>query len=159
MWVEEGEESSRQTRAGLHHCGVDVNFEGACHTVRVGKGSEFSILQEQLNEQQLQIETIITSLSKMKSVLDQAGSRSRNPSYQFTTEGLPICLRCWKPGHVLRQCRQGPKQQTSSMPGVHPDSNPAPASTGPSGMGYVGNANGSNETDSPSFKRLTTPHR
>ncbi len=100
-WVEEGERPSGHTRAGLHHCGVDVDVEGACYAVGAGTRSELSVLQEQFNKQQQQIESIIKSLSKLESVLDQPASRPHKPNYQFTTEGLPICLRSRKPGHVL----------------------------------------------------------
>ena len=61
QWVEEGERSSGQGRAGRHHCGVDV-VEGICHAVGFGKGSELSALQEQFKQQQLQIYSIIKSL-------------------------------------------------------------------------------------------------
>ena len=43
-WVEEGEKIPGHTRAGLHHCGADVNVDGACHVVRGGNGSELSVL-------------------------------------------------------------------------------------------------------------------
>ena len=143
-WVEEGERPSGQTRAGLHHCGVDV--EGSCHALGVGKGSEFSALQEQFKRQQSQIDNIMQSLSKIERALDQPAGRPFKPNRQFTPEGLPICLRCQKPGHVLRQCRQGQRPRTSSMPSMQPESDPAPSAVGPSGMGFVNSANVSNET-------------
>lgn len=133
-WVEEGEHPSGQARVGFHHGEVDVNVEGACRAVTAGKGLELSTLQKQLDQQQSQIDKILKSLSKIESVLNQPASRSHNPNYQFTTEGLPICLRCRKPGHVLRQCRQGPRPRTSSMPNLQPEENPAPTIAGPSGM-------------------------
>lgn len=134
-WMEEGERSSGQNRAGLYHCGVDINVEGVCHAVGAGKGTEVSVLQEQLNQQQLQINKILQSLSKIESVLSQSTARPHNPNFQFTPEGQPICLRCRKPGHVLRQCRQGPRPRTASLPNVQSEENPAV--TGQSGMHHI----------------------
>lgn len=102
-WAEEGERPSGQTRVGLNHIEVD-DVEGVCHAVGVGRGYECSVLQEQVKKQQLQIESIIKSLSKLGSVLEFV-SHSNKPNYQFTPEGLPFFLRCQKPGHVLCQCR------------------------------------------------------
>ncbi len=97
-----------------------------------GKELDLSALQEQFHKQQLQIDSILQSLAQIQSALDHSNSRALNSNYQFTAEGLPICLRCHKPGHVLRQCRQGPRPRATS-PSV--DTNATPAATGPSGMG------------------------
>lgn len=133
-WVEEGERPSGQARVGLHHCEIDVNVEGACRVVTAGKGLELSTLQKQLDQQQSQIDTILKSLSIIESVLNHSATRFHNPNYQFTTEGLPICLRCRKPGHVLRQCRQGARPRTSSLPNPQSEDNSAPTVAGASGM-------------------------
>lgn len=134
-WAEEGERPFGQARVGLYHQGADFNVEGACNSMGTGKGFDLSALQEQLHKQQLQINSILQSLAKIQSVLDQSASRPLNSNYQFTAEGLPICLRCCKPGHILRQCRQGPRPQATS-PSVETNANPA--ATGPSGMGDGG---------------------
>lgn len=110
---------------GLHHCEADV--VGACQVVTTGRGLELSTLQKQLDQQQSQIDKILKSLSKIESVLNQSASHSHNPNYQFTTEGLPICVYCHKPGHVLCQCRQGTRPRTSRVPSPQPDEHPAPA--------------------------------
>jgi len=73
----------------------------------------------------------------METVLDQPVSRVNKANYQFTADGLPICLRCRKPGHVLRQCRQGQRPQASSVPSDRPEYNPAPAAVISSGMGFA----------------------
>ena len=143
-WVEEGERPSGQTRASLHHCGIDVDVEGSCRAVGVGKGPELSVLQEQFKHQQSQIDSIMTSLSKIERALGQPAARPYKPNLQFTPEGLPICLRCQKPGHVLRQCRQGQRPRSSSVPSAQPE--PDSAAEGPSGMGFVQSTNVSDET-------------
>lgn len=134
-WAEEGERPVGQARAGLYHQSVDFNVEGSCNLMGTGKGLDLSALQEQFHKQQMQIDSILQSLAKIQSVLDHSTSRASNSNYQFTAEGMSICLRCHKPGHVLRQCRQGPRPRAAS-PSI--DTNATPAATGPSGMGGEG---------------------
>ncbi len=97
-----------------------------------GKGLDLSVLKEQFHKPQLQIDSILQSVAKVQSVLNHSTSLAPSFNYQFLAEGLPICLRCHKPGHVLRQCRQGPRPRAVS-PSV--ETNATPVATGPSGMG------------------------
>lgn len=147
--MEEGERHTGQARAGLHYCGVDVNVEGACHAVGVGRGLGCCVMQEQLNKQQSQINQFLQSLSKIESVLNQPTSRPHNSNYQFTPEDLPICLQCRKPGHVLRQCRQGPRQRTASLPNVQPQESPPTAASEQTGMQNIDSSCVTNKTMSP----------
>ncbi len=132
-------------RVGLYHQGADFNVDGACNSMGGGKGFDLSVLQEQLLKQQSQIDSILQSLAKIQSVLDQSVFCAPNTNYQFTAEGLPICLRCRKPGHALRQCRQGQRPRAASP---STDSNATPAAAGPSDMGDGGRTNISNAISS-----------
>ncbi|KAF4094705.1 hypothetical protein G5714_023783 [Onychostoma macrolepis] len=84
-----------------------------------------SEVEEHVPEELLTLREEVQRLRVANEQLQRGRGASASTSGNGTTAGQPICLRCRKPGHIRRQCRQGQRPRTASLPSVQPEENSA----------------------------------
>ncbi|XP_022518191.2 uncharacterized protein LOC111188716 [Astyanax mexicanus] len=111
-WVEEGEHGAH-TRTRAYSCDTQLEVVGECNiatqAVVPQPNREISELKECLKKQQAQLDLLLNhfSLANQPSPMNGASLGQAAPTYHYDPSGRPICVRCKKPGHIARFCREG----------------------------------------------------
>jgi hypothetical protein len=113
---------------GAHHPGArtENRVEEPMEIGAVKEKEETSIrtdvdkIQKQVYGMSKQITKLCSYMEKGGKPTAQTGSARRpNINYQFTADGMPICVKCQQPGHVIRECQQDKgRQQAARRPEV-----------------------------------------
>lgn len=94
--------------------------------VTPGPDADTQALRKDVDLIKRQVGGITQQINKLHAVIGAQGPsapprKKNNSKYQFTSDGLPICVKCGQPGHVIRECRANrPRREKESRPAQGP---------------------------------------